>query len=102
VLVPLGADVMQALAGRQSALAISVRSASSETTQIYVTCDFSVLGDCGRRRFDVTYDTSDILLSLDYDRALAPNEAGYLAINSDISGGGKGIDLLAIRIRPVN
>jgi hypothetical protein len=102
VLVPLGADVMQALAGRQSALAISVRSASSETTQIYVTCDFSVLGDCGRRRFDVTYDTSDILLSLDYDRALAPNEAGYLAINSDISGGGKGIDLMAIRIRPLN
>jgi hypothetical protein len=102
VLVPLGADVMQALAGRQSALAISVRSASSETTQIYVTCDFSVLGDCGRRRFDVTYDTSDILLSLDYDRALAPNEAGYLAINSDISGGGNGIDLLAIRIRPLN
>lgn len=102
VLVPLGADVMQALAGRQSALAISVRSVSSETTQIYVTCDFSVLGDCGRRRFDVTYDTSDILLSLDYDRALAPNEAGYLAINSDISGGGKGIDLLAIRIRPLN
>ncbi len=102
VLVPLGADVMQALAGRQSALAISVRSASSETTQIYVTCDFSVLGDCGRRRFDVTYDTSDILLSLDYDRALAPNEAGYLAINSDIAGGGKGIDLMAIRIRPLN
>ncbi|WP_394690906.1 hypothetical protein [Hoeflea sp.] len=102
VLVPLGADVMQVLAGRQSALAISVRSASSETTQIYVTCDFSVLGDCGRRRFDVTYDTSDILLSLDYDRALAPNEAGYLAINSDISGEGKGIDLMAIRIRPLN
>ncbi|EDQ31528.2 hypothetical protein HPDFL43_21227 [Hoeflea phototrophica DFL-43] len=102
VLVPLGADVMQALAGRQSALAISVRSASSETTQIYVKCDFSVLGDCGRRRFDVTYDTSDILLSLDYDRALAPNEAGYLAINSDIAGGGKGIDLMAIRIRPLN
>jgi hypothetical protein len=59
-------EVMQALAGRQSVLAISARSASSETTQIYVKCEFSVLGDCGRRRFDVTYETSDILLSLDY------------------------------------
>jgi hypothetical protein len=47
-----------------------------ETTQIYVKCEFSVLGDCGRRRFDVTYDTTDILFSLDYDRALAPNEGG--------------------------
>jgi hypothetical protein len=102
VLVPLGADVMQALAGRKSALAISVRSTSSEPTQIYIKCDFPLLGDCGRRRFDVTYDTSDILLSLDYDRALAPNDAGYLVINSDITGGGKGIELLAVRIRPLS
>lgn len=100
VLIPLGADVMQALAGRQSALAISIRSASSESTQIYVKCQFSVLGECGRRRFDVTYETSDILFSLDFDRALAPNEAGYLIINSDISGAGKAVDLLAVRIRP--
>jgi hypothetical protein len=102
VRIPLGAEVMQALAGRQSALAISVRSASSETTQIYVKCEFSVLGDCGRRRFDVTYETSDLLFSLDFDRALAPNEAGYLVINSDITGDGKGIDLLAVRIRPIS
>ena len=102
VLVPLGAEVMQALAGRQSVLALTVRSASPDATQIYVKCEFSVLGDCGRRRFDVTYDTNDILFSLDYDRALAPNEGGYLVINSDISGAGKGIDLLAVRIRPLN
>ncbi|MCY0093343.1 hypothetical protein [Hoeflea ulvae] len=102
VLVPLGADVMQAMAGRQSVLALTVRSASPDTTQIYVKCEFSVLGDCGRRRFDVTYETTDILFSLDYDRALAPNEGGNLVINSDISGESKGIDLLAVRIRPLN
>ncbi|WP_412051018.1 hypothetical protein ACK6D9_06140 [Hoeflea sp. Naph1] len=102
VLIPLGAEVMQALAGRQSMLALTVRSASSETTQIYVRCEFSVLGDCGRRRFDVSYETTDLLFSLDYDRALAPNEAGNLVINSDISGAGHGIDLLAVRIRPAN
>ena len=102
VLVPLGAEVMQALAGRQSVLALTVRSATHETTQIYVKCEFSVLGDCGRRRFDVTYDTTDILFSLDYDRALAPNEGGHLVINSDISGAGKGIDLLAVRIKPAS
>lgn len=102
VLVPLGAEVMQALAGRKSMLALTVRSATPEPTQIYVKCEFSVLGDCGRRRFDVTYDATDFLFSLDYDRALAPNEGGYLVINSDISGAGKGIDLLAVRIRPLS
>ncbi|OCW56444.1 hypothetical protein [Hoeflea olei] len=101
VLVPLGADVMQALAGRKSMLALTVRSASPDTTQIYVKCQFSVLGECGRHRFDVSYDTTDVLFTLDYDRALAPNEGGNLIINSDISGGGKGIDLLAVRIRPL-
>jgi len=102
VLVPLSAEVMQALAGRKSVMALTVRTASPEATQIYVKCDFSVLGDCGRHRFNVTYDTTDILFDLDYDRALAPNEGGNLVINSDISGGGKGIDLVAVRIRPAS
>lgn len=102
VLVPLPAEVMQALAGRKSLLALTVRTASADATQIYVTCEFSVLGDCGRHRFDVTYDTTDVLFELDYDRALAPNEGGNLVINSDISGGGKGIDLVAVRIRPAS
>lgn len=101
VRVPLGPEVMQALAGRQSMLALTMRSATPEPTQIYVRCEFSVLGDCGRRRFDVTYDTTDVLLSLDYDRALAPNQGGYLIINSDVSGGGKGVDLVAVRIKPL-
>jgi len=102
VLVPLSAEVMQALAGRKSVMALSVRTASPEATQIYVKCDFSVLGDCGRHRFNVTYDTTDILFDLDYDRALAPNQGGNLVINSDVSGGGKGIDLVAVRIRPAS
>ncbi|MEM5471382.1 hypothetical protein WNZ14_06555 [Hoeflea sp. AS60] len=102
VLVPLGAEVMQALAGRNSMLALTVRSATPDATQIYVKCEFSVLGDCGRHRFDVNYDTNDILFGLDYERALAPNEQGYLVINSDISGSGKGIDLIAVRIRPLS
>tara|TARA_R110002012_G_scaffold35788_3_gene101741 strand:- start:5238 stop:6653 length:1416 start_codon:yes stop_codon:yes gene_type:complete len=101
VRVPLGPEVMQALAGRQSVLALTMRSATPEATQIYVRCEFSVLGDCGRRRFDVTYDTNDILFSLDYDRALAPNQGGFLIINSDVSGGAKGVDLIAVRIRPL-
>ena len=101
VRVPLGPEVMQARAGRQSVLALTMRSATPEATQIYVRCEFSVLGDCGRRRFDVTYDTNDILFSLDYDRALAPNQGGFLIINSDVSGGAKGVDLIAVRIRPL-
>lgn len=100
VLIPLGADVLQTLAGRKSVLALTVRSATNDATQIYVKCEFSTLGDCGRRRFDVTYETTDILFNLDYDRALAPSSPGHIVINSDISGGGRGIDLLAIRMRP--
>ena len=102
VLIPLGAEVMQALAGRKSVLALTVRTDSADTTQIYVKCEFSVLGECGRHRFDVTYDTQDILFNLDYDRALAPNEGGNLVINSDIAGTGKAIDLVAVRIRPLS
>jgi len=100
VLVPIPADILQALAGRKSVIALTVRSTSSEATQIYVQCQFSTLGDCGRRRFDVTYQTSDILFNLDFEKTLAPNTPGHIIINSDITGQGHGIDLMAIRMRP--
>jgi hypothetical protein len=102
VLVPLGAEVMQALAGRQSVLAISVRSASRKQPRSMSNASSRYWAIAAAAAFDVTYDTSDILFSLDFDRALAPMKAGYLVINSDISGGGKGIDLLAVRIRQLS
>ena len=100
--VMLSPEALALMAGRKSILALSLRSAGPEATQIYVECDFATLGACGRKRFDVTYEVSDFLMTLDFERALAPATPGRLIINSDISGKGTAIDLLAVRIRPAN
>lgn len=94
----LGSGLLNSLSGNRSLVALTLRSADDTPTQIYVRCRLPGGGDCGRHRYDVTYEPSDMILSLDLPGGGA--QPGYLAINSDISGSGHGIDVLGIRIRP--
>lgn len=89
-------------AKQDSVVALTVKSVGEEPTQIYVRCDFPGLGDCGRRRFDVGTAVSDVLFDLEFDGAATPSGAGYIIINSDITGTGHGIDIHAVRIRPAS
>lgn len=97
--IMLPPEALQSVAGGASVMALTMRAASSGTTQVYVECDFGTLGGCGRKRFDVTYEASDFLITLDFSQGLAPAQPGRLIINSDISGKGMAIELLAVRVR---
>lgn len=101
VLFELGRGILDTLAGSQALVAVTLRSSTDATTQIYVKCQLPGGGDCGRRRFDVTYETNDIVFSLDLSNVRnGGGESGILALNSDVSGSNKGINIYAIRIRP--
>tara|TARA_R110000751_G_scaffold95381_3_gene186366 strand:+ start:35704 stop:37047 length:1344 start_codon:yes stop_codon:yes gene_type:complete len=101
VLFELGRGILDTLAGSQALVAMTLRSSTDATTQIYVKCQLPGGGDCGRRRFDVTYETNDIVFSLDLSNVRnGGGESGILALNSDVSGSNKGINIYAIRIRP--
>ncbi|MBW8637747.1 hypothetical protein K1W69_11160 [Hoeflea sp. WL0058] len=96
----LGPGVLQMMQDRESLVAITLRSASEEPTQIYIRCDFPGLGDCGRRRFDVAYELNDIIFNVDLRGAAATGLPGYIYINPDVTGASRSIDIYGIRIRP--
>lgn len=100
ILVPLPAAVLEQMSGKTSTLALTVQSADEAPVEFYVECEFSSLGKCGRHRFSISGEKSDVLLKVAFDRSLAPSEAGQLVINTDVSGAGKSIDLYAVRILP--
>lgn len=97
-LFELGPGVLQSLGGGQAMVAMTLRSATETPTQIYVRCELPGNGDCGRRRFDVTYEAGDIIFSLDLS-ASSGSQPAVLAINSDVAGAGNGVDVYGIRIR---
>ena len=96
----IGAGVLQSMANRESLIALTLRSSSEEPTQIYVRCNLPGLGDCGRRRFDVSYEVQDVIFSVNLSGKTFNGGEGQLLINSDVSGDERGIDLFSIRIRP--
>lgn len=92
------AETLARMAGKSWIIALNARSVGGKPTQIAIECSFGSLGDCGRQRMDVAVETTDIVFRVDFTKGTAPGEAGYLLVNSDISGQGKAIDLFAVGV----
>lgn len=100
VTIEIPAAILAELSGKTSTLALTVQATPGKSTEFAVECNFSSLGECGRHRFTLHDERVDMLFKVTFDRSLAPSAAGQLVINSDISGGGKGLNLYAIRVLP--
>lgn len=100
VLVEIPASVLGQISGKTSTVALSVQADAGKQTQFSVECDFSSLGDCGRHRFTVNDEKSDMLFQVTFDRSLAPSSPGHILINSDVTGAGNSLSLFAVRILP--
>ncbi len=100
VLIEIPVSVLEQISGKTSTVALSVQADAGKQTQFSVECDFSSLGDCGRHRFTVNEEKSDMLFKVTFDRSLAPNSPGHILINSDVTGAGNSLSLFAVRILP--
>ncbi|SER90653.1 hypothetical protein [Rhizobium sp. NFR03] len=100
VAIDVPASALQRMSGQTSTIALSVQSANGKPTQFSVECDFASLGDCGRHRFTVNDEKSDMLFKVTFDRTLSPNGPGRILVNSDVTANGGGLDLYAIRLLP--
>lgn len=85
------------LAGKQATFDIIARAADGKETQMSVDCNFGELGGCGRKRYVVGPDRADYLFELDF-RSKNPGSGGTIAINSDVGGEGKQVDIYEIRV----
>jgi hypothetical protein len=100
VAIEVPASALQQMSGRTSTLALSVQGPSGKPTQFSVECDFASLGDCGRHRFTVNDEKSDMLFKVTFDRTLSPNAPGRILVNSDVTGAGAPLDLFGVRLLP--
>lgn len=99
-LVPLNGRILAPAASRNFALALSV--SVTEPTQVYVRCLLKSGIEIGRRRFQLDAGRSDVLIDLDMTNVGSFETQPYLAINSDITGGGKSVELYDVRFQVQN
>lgn len=98
----VGEGVLQQLAGKTALFDIVARTPDGTTTQMAVSCDFGNLGDCGRKRYDVSDASKEYLVQVDFPADKKPAGNGVIKINSDISQAGKVVDIIAIRVQITN
>lgn len=99
VAIAVSPAVLQAMAGKTSTVALTVESENGKPAQLAVECDFGTMGDCERHRFTVS-ERTDLLFQVKFEASLSPSEAGRIFVNSDVTGGGAGVNLYAVRILP--
>lgn len=97
----IGQGVLDQIEGKQATFEVMVRSDDGGTVQMSVSCDLGTLGDCGRKRYDVTDQQSSLLFDLAVPEVSSPNSAGRIIVASDINGSGKSVDIYAIRVKVV-
>ncbi|MEP9396789.1 hypothetical protein [Mesorhizobium sp. KR2-14] len=97
ILFDVGQGVLERLAGKQAIFDIVARGADGKQTQMSVDCNFGELGDCGRKRYAVSQDRGDYLFELDF-RSIDPGSGGTIAVNTDVGGQGKSVDIYEIRV----
>lgn len=101
VQLPVPPGILRQLTGRKVIMSLIVRGTQDSGTQFSVRCDLLVQGACGRKRFEVTGQTTEILFDVARGNGhQSTNGTGRIMINSDITGAGQALDVIAIRIQP--
>lgn len=98
----VGQGVLEQLAGKKAVFDIVAKTEDGTSTQIAVSCDFGNLGDCGRKRFDITDASKEYLVQTQFPADKKPAAAGVIKINSDVSQSGKSVDIISIRVQVAN
>lgn len=98
----VGPGVLEQLVGKRAVFDIVAKTEDGTSTQIAVSCDFGNLGDCGRKRFDVSDASKEYLVQTQFPAGKVSGDGGVIKINSDVSQSGKSVDIISIRVRVAN
>jgi hypothetical protein len=98
IIFDVGEGILKEIAGKKATFDIIAKSDNGQPTQMSVSCDFDALGDCGRKRYDVTGARSDFLFDVTFPEGRQPTAPGTITITTDVSGAGKAVDIYAIRV----
>ena len=94
----VGEGILNQFVNTTATFDIIARSSDGQPAQMSVTCDFGDMGNCQRRRYDVTGSQSDYLFDVEFSANKKVQKSGIISINSDLNGSGRAVDILAIRV----
>ncbi len=77
-----------------------LEGADSKPVQVTVECEFGGLGNCGRHRFLLTQNKSDLMFDVTVKDGTPPDGPGRLIINADAGGEGNSVKLFSIHVLP--
>jgi hypothetical protein len=97
VLFDIGQGVLEQIAGGRAVFNVVAQAPDGSETEISVDCNLGELGDCGRKRYAVGTMREEFLFEMELPD-VAPGAGGTIAINPDIDGGGKPVDIYEIRV----
>jgi len=97
VLFDIGQGVLEHVGGKTATFDIVARGEDGKETQMSVDCNFGELGDCGRKRYALGLEQGDYLFEIDFAKE-KPGSGGTIAINSDVAGEGKAVDIYEIKV----
>ncbi len=96
--IPRG--IMETLRGKAATFEVTLAALPGQAQQFALYCEFSEMGNCGRKRFRATpQPESHIFDVLINDASLGEGEDAFISINTDLSATGKAIDLHSIKVR---
>lgn len=93
-------DVLSRMAGKTSTIALTMQSATSESSSISVQCQFGSLGTCDRHRFTANQEKFDALFKVTLPRGLTPGTPGALLVNPGLGDAGHSVELFSVRVLP--
>lgn len=101
ILFDVRQSVLEQIAGRRAVFNIVARVDEGGGTQMSVECSLGELGDCGRKRYAVGVNAEEFLFEIDLP-SVEPGAGGTIAINPDVEGRGRAVDIIAIRVTPAS
>ena len=100
LLIRIPPGIVQQMRGKATTFEIVMAGAADDDQEVAIYCRFDALGSCGRKRFAVGRDTeAQIFDVLAEDTELPAGREAFLAINSDLGGKDRSVEVAGIRMR---
>lgn len=99
VSIELPQSVIASMQGKISNVALMLEG-SDKPVQVTVECDFGGLGGCGRHRFLLSQNKTDLMFDVEVKSGGAAADTGRLIINADAGGEGNSAKLFSIHVLP--
>ncbi len=99
VTIELPQDVIASMQGKTSNIALMLEG-GDKPVQVTVECEFGGLGNCGRHRFLLSQNKTDLMFDVQVKAGGAAEGPGRLVINADAGGEGNTAKLFSIHVLP--